>query len=462
MVSHASGGTTANLNVGSVKRRLLSGGAWALGGRITLAFIGLATNALLARLLSPAELGAYFLAYSVVGICAGLGAMGLTKAVVRFVAESVGLEQYDIARRSIKLALSFGSLGAVTMGLVYLIFGGSLVNSLFDSPALAAVAGVTAGWIVVAVLQGILVETFRGFHDIRMTTTLGGVSNGNGMLTGGLLSLLLLLLMIFRGEASLATVMVLAVASGATSTLLAGLLLRRRVASLPDDKSEAQFSGSQMMKAAGPLLITTLALFALGQSSIWIAGAFLEQEEVALYGAAFRLMLYVAVPLQIASMVAPPMIAEMYSQGRTEELQRTLRAVATTAGIPAFLLLTVFILFGGPIMSLIFGEYYREAAILLVLLSLGQMVHVWAGAGGQVLMMTGHQTTMMMATLITGLLTVAVAIWAVQQYGTIGVASAAAGGIFLQKMVMLFVVRKKVGVWTHAGITGLLSMARSS
>lgn len=452
--------TDTSTLIPTLKHRLLSGGAWALGGRITLAFIGLATNALLARLLSPAELGAYFLAYSVVGFCTALGTLGLTKAVVRFVAESVGLKQYGRARHSIKLALRFGSLGAVTLGLAYLLFGGTFAGRLFESPAIAAVTGVTAGWIVVAVVQGILVETFRGFHDIRMTTILGGIANGNGMLTGGLLSFMLLMLFLFRGEASLTTVMLLAVASGSTSALLAGFLLRRKVNSLPQDKSGVQFGGGQMMHVAWPLMITNLAMFANGQSSIWIAGAFLGQEEVALYGAAFRLMMYVAVPLQLANMVVPPLIAEMHFRGRTEELESTLRAAATISGVPSFLLLAVFVLFGGEIMGFIFGNYYSEAAVLLVMLSLGQGVRIWVGSSGQALMMTGHQSTVMVLTIITGLLTVMGAVWIVQHYGAIGVASVFAGSIILQSFISLLIVKKKVGIWTHAGLYGLLSMVR--
>lgn len=48
-----------------VKQRLLSSGAWALSGRITLAGIGLLTNALLVHVLSPSQLVAYFLAFTV-------------------------------------------------------------------------------------------------------------------------------------------------------------------------------------------------------------------------------------------------------------------------------------------------------------------------------------------------------------------------------------------------------------
>jgi O-antigen/teichoic acid export membrane protein len=439
-----------------VKRRLLSGGAWALGGRITLAFIGLVTNALLARLLSPAELGAYFLAYSVVGVFAGLGALGLTKAVVRFVAESMGLGQYERTRRAIRTALILGSLGALAVSVTYLLLGGTLVSSLFDSPALTAVTGVTAGWIAVVVVQGILVETFRGFHDIRMTTLLGGVANGNGIMTGGLFSLLLLLIWLWSGESGLTTVMLLAAGSGAVTAVLAGLLLRGRVASLSSDDSEAGLRAGEMISVAWPMMVITLAFFALGQSSLWIAGAYLAQEDVALYGAAYRLTVYVALPLHIANMVAPPLIAEMYSQGRTGELQRTLRVMATVMGAPALLLLALFVFFGAQILGVVFGEFYQSAAVLLILLSLGQVVNVLAGSCSQALMMTGHQNIMMILTIVTGLVVIASTIWAVQNYGTLGVASAAAGGLILQNVSMLVAVKKLTGVWTHATLRGLI------
>ena len=57
-----------------LKRRLASGGAWVLGGRLAAALLALAANALLARLLSPKELGA-LATKSTVGIWthAGLG-----------------------------------------------------------------------------------------------------------------------------------------------------------------------------------------------------------------------------------------------------------------------------------------------------------------------------------------------------------------------------------------------------
>jgi O-antigen/teichoic acid export membrane protein len=448
-------GTAAGSSMKLIKRRLLAGGAWALGGRITLAFTALATNALLARLLSPAELGTYFLAYSIVFICTALGVMGLPWAVVRFVAESMGLEQYERTRRAIRLALGFGALGAAVVGLAYLLFGGRLASSLFDSPALAAVAGVTAGWIVVSILQSIMAETFRGFQDIRLNIMLGGIDNGNGMLTGGLLSLMLLALFLVRGETTIATVMILAVGSGAASSLLAALLLGRRVATLPQDKSVSHIRAAEILRVAWPLGVTKVVLIVLAYASLWIAGAFLAQEEVARYGAAHRLAVYVSFFLLVANLVTSPFIAEMHAQGRMRELERILRTIATTAGIPAFLLLTAFVLFGGPIMGLLFGDYYREAAGLLLLLSLGPMAQVLTGSCEQALMMTGNQGVTMVVAIITSSLTVSVAIWAVQHYGATGVAAAASAGLILQQAVLLVLVKKKTGIWTHVSLAKL-------
>jgi len=78
---------------------------------------------------------------------------------------------------------------------------------------------------------------------------------------------------------------------------------------------------------------------------------------------------------------------------------------------------------------------------------------VWAGSCEQTLMMTGNQVSMMVITLVTSLLMVAGGIWSVQHYGATGVAATSAAGLIFQNAVMLLVVRKKLGIWTHVFLT---------
>lgn len=65
----------------------------AFGGRLGGAVIGLVTNGLLARMLSPPEFGAYFLVLSTIALGALVGSLRLPKTVVRFIAENMALDQ---------------------------------------------------------------------------------------------------------------------------------------------------------------------------------------------------------------------------------------------------------------------------------------------------------------------------------------------------------------------------------
>ena len=96
-----------------------------------VALTGLASSALLARLLSPREAGTYVLAYSILNLGTSLGALGLTGTVVRLVAQGMGLNLFGRVRRVIGVVLGVGTLGALGVGVAYMLFGDYLAKSLF-------------------------------------------------------------------------------------------------------------------------------------------------------------------------------------------------------------------------------------------------------------------------------------------------------------------------------------------
>ena len=451
-----------------LRRRLLSGGAWAFTGKILVALAGLTSTILLARLLTPQALGTYFLAYSILNVGTALGALGLNGTVVRLVAEGMGLNLFGRVRRVIRVVLGVGTLGALGLGLAYLLFGDDLARIVFRAPALAAITGLVAGWLIVGTLQSLLAETFRGFHDIRLASILGGQVGGGatGVATLTLLTASLFLLWLVNGQATLATVVFLAICSGAISTLVAGWLLRRRVTELPPQTSEeGRKAGSkavlgEVLSISWPLLIVTLVMMVRTNGDIWALGAFLPQEELALYGAANRLVSVVTMPMVIITFIAPPLIAEMYFQGKREDLENTLRGMATLTGIPALLASMGCIFFAGPILDLVYGNYYREGAAVLALLSIGLLASVCAGSCGIALAYTGHQKMLMVITITSSAATLIAMFAAVEPYGIVGVAMAKAAGQILQNGIVLLVVKRKTGMWTHVGFRGISQLWR--
>jgi O-antigen/teichoic acid export membrane protein len=446
-----------------LRRRLLSGGAWAFGGKILVALAGLISSALLARLLTPQALGTYFLAYSILNVGTLLGALGLTGTVVRLVAQGMGLNLFERVRRVISVVLGVGTLGALGVGLAYLLFGDDLANAVFHAPALAAITGLLAGWLMVSTLQSLLGETFRGFHDIRLASILGSQPGGGttGVATLALLTASLLVLWLINGRATLATVVLLAICSSAVNTLVAGWLLHRRVTKLPPQaldegrKADTKKVLREALSISLPLLIVALLMMINTQGAVWTIGAFLPQRELALYGAANRLVSLVTMPLAIVTAITPPLIAEMYYQGSREDLEHALRNTATLTGIPAFLASMVCIFFASPILGLVYGTYYREGAVVLALLSIGLFTIVLSGNSGIVLAYTGHQKMLMVITIAVSTATLIAMLATVEPYGIVGVAMSRTAGIVLQNGIVLLVVKRKTGMWTHVGFKGI-------
>ncbi len=451
-----------SLDAAALKKRLLSGSAWAIGGKAGAAVAGVATNALLARMLAPAELGAYFLALSVVSLGAIVGCLGLNRAAVRFVAESLGLDRPRRARRAVRLATALGGLGAVGSAVAYLLLGPLVAGSLFGSPALVAVTGLVAGWIAVSTVQELFAESFRGLHDVRLATLFGGVATGGnsaGLLMRAMMLAALGYLCWTADAIDLWTVMLVMVGTGIVSALVSAWVLRLKVRALGDNASTGgdSLAVGEMLRVSAPVLVTNLTVFFLLQSDIWILAAFRGGEEVAIYGAASRFVALVTMPLMVVNAVLPPVIAGLYARGETDRLEGTMRPVATIAGIPSLLALAVLLLAGGPILGLVYGEFYAAGAVVLALLSLGKLAAVWSGSCGLALQMTGNQNLMMWISIASGLLFVSGALWVVQGYGGTGIAAVAAASVVFQNAAMVLAARWKAGIWTHVTVpTGLL------
>jgi O-antigen/teichoic acid export membrane protein len=297
----------------------------------------------------------------------------------------------------------------------------------------------------------LLGDIFRGFHDIRLFAIFGKSEAGFGSLTTSvLLAAGLAILWVSGGRSDLATVTFFAVGSGFTSVLLAGWMLGAKLRSLPSEEEQGSSTGyGRILRVAWPLAVSNFVSIALVQTSFWIVAAFRPETEVARYGAAWRLIALVVVPLLIVNAVVSPLVAESYAQGRTEALQKVLRSTATAAGIPALIVLLSLVLFGGPILGIVFGDYYRQASLLLMVLGLGNLVGVWVGSSGIVMPMTGHQTLKMVISVFAAATTIAAGFISVRYYGALGVAVCTAAGMALQSVLEWLGTRFTTGMWTH-------------
>ncbi len=426
-----------------IRARLLKGSGRVFLGMGLGAVLGLVVNGLLARLLSHDALGAYFLMFSLAAFGAQLANLGMEKAVVRGISAGIGTNRPGEARAATRLAFTFGSIGALVVAAVMVVgLGGFLARNVYHSEVMAGAIVFGASWLIAMALQKLIAETFRGYQQFWLATLFSGLSvDILGVLVFGLLWL-------GRAHPTLAQAILTTVSITAASVLVGGFLVWRKVRSLG---REGHLRPREMLAVGWPLVLTGAFNFTLGTGiDLWVIGAFRPHEEVALYGAAFRLVFFVATPFIIASQVVPPIIAELHAQGRKHDLESSLREVATVAGIPASIVLLAFLFFGASIMGFVYGDFFREGATVLAILSVARLYAVCTGNSGALLMMTGHQKTMLGITMISAAFGLTAELLVVRPFGMVGVAVATAIAQIIQNTLQLVYGKLRVGIWSHA------------
>lgn len=401
---------------------------------------------LITRQLSQEDTGRYFSLLSFVSIFAVIAGWGMSSAVVRLISRDMAEARPQRAAGIIQMAFAVVACTVIVVGaLLAAPESQALVSRVLNLGSAVSFTLVWL-WIVVLAFQTLIGEIFRGFHNIMLAALFGGASSA-------LLSLAALSTLYALDAASLNTVMASIIAAVIASVIVAGITLRRRIVRLG---KATHCELRALLGMAAPMWFAQLMLVILLQADIWILQSTGDASAVALYGAAARMTLLMTLPLTVLNAAMMPLISAYYTRAEHGPLQVLLRGVAALATVPALVAIVLFVTTGPSMLALLFGDAYSEAAPILVILGLGQLVNVLSGSPAYTLMMTGRQSDMMWITFGAGLLAVVAGLMVVGPYGAIGLACASAAGLALQSLGMWVRVRQVRGIWTHASWQALV------
>lgn len=365
----------------------------------------------------------------------------MNQAMVRFIAESIGLNSPQQAQRHVVTGLAISAVGATLLSLFLLVAGDRLGQRFLGERLPPMMRILLVVWCIGVIAQTTIMDALRGYGRIRESVFLTGV------LPSLMFALGLGTLRLLAGTCQVPAVVLLVAGTVWGGTAFAWVRLRRELKA-PTTAGSTHNPLPELIRAAVPLLVTAITLYFLAQASIWITSWLFSGEQVALYGAASRLVTVVAIPLQIVNVFVPPAIAELHVLNKRDDLQRVLRTTATLAGLPSAMVLLFLIISGPHILSFLYGRFYSSAAPILVALSIGQLVNVLAGSCGMVLMMTGHQKAMMVISALVGTAVIPLSVYCGGRFGTTGIAWVAAAGLATQNLLMVLWARLRVGVWS--------------
>lgn len=443
----------------SLKQRLMSGAIWTLIGRIFSVGSFFLANVILANSLGSEQFAAYLIVSSLVPFLAQIILLGTPHTMMRMIRIGEDSLRIERAKQSIAVTLRIVVLSILLLLPIYWL--GTLFlgtdpkwQALTDYPALVAV------WFVVSAICFVAAYSLQGLDDFRSAALIGARR-------GGMIPNLCFLIAIAIGSRfdllDLRGVVVLQIVFHGVALLYAGLVMLKTIGQVPQRetaasqltaKSEAPaYSVIWFAGESWPNLVTQLLTRAIVELDVLWVGIFATAVEIEQYGIARSLVLLVSAPLLMAAVSIGPFIAELYGKQEMQRLERLLRGSATLVGIPSILALLFFMILPEAIISLTYGPEFTGAATVLRILSVGYLVFVLSGCNGLTMTMTGRQRKLFACSLVTSLLYLAIAPFAIMEWGILGAAYVNSIIFAIQNIIVTLLVKLDLKIWTVASIS---------
>jgi O-antigen/teichoic acid export membrane protein len=401
-------------------RAVAGTGAVQIAGMLATFLVGVQ----LARGLGVEGYGQYGLAMAVITLASIPGEFGLPQLVTREVAAASARQDdrrmFGVLRWADRTAILFALLAAGTLALIAYLFVGS------DSPVSLAIM-IGAPMIPLIALAKVRAAALQGLHLVALGQ-LPAV-----LLRPLLFSFLLLFLFTQWPAAGPIRAMLLNVATAVAVLLLAHLLLRRR---LPNERpAEPVQAGRQWLASSFPMALTEGMRVMQWQMTVLLLGIVTTDAEVGLYRVAISIVVAIAVPIGLINAVVAPVLARLHANGDKDRMRLVSHraALAMTLGVLALTL--PFILFGSPLLAVVFGDNFAPAFRALLVLSLGQVLSAAFGPNAILLNMSGHEKRVTRAMLFALLVNVALVFLLTPSMGHIGAAWASSAAMLVWNLL---------------------------
>jgi len=427
-------------------RRLLRGGVQLLGGKIVAGFGLFAANVILARALTPAEYGAYSIAFSILVIAAMLAQAGLNIGVVRFVAAGLATQRFGRVRGTLRLVAVLGIVSAAAAALILSLWPGAyLFGTVLNVPMLVALTPLVGIWVLLYAVKDTAIEGLRSFERMGWYALLSGAFTNASLLIAFGAILLLGVDLDLRGA------LVVSVLCWVLPTLLAFWRLGREYVRLPP--GPGTLGNRELLSASIPAMGTFVLFFLQGYAPIWIVSATRTSEETAILAAIMRLQEIGVLPLSVVYSLSGPVIASLFAQRNTVELERMCRIFATVGAVPYLLFVIALALPGDRLFTAIFGPDYAAGYIPLLIFCGQRLIGAWGGVSHVALVMTGHQRAGLWISIASTLILFVGGMLVTPQYGLAGMGWVAVAAVTMRTAASWLILKRGIGIATHAWLS---------
>jgi len=406
---------------------ILNGGLTKISGRGLKLFM----NIYLARILLNIGYGEYKFGMSIIKILMLFCVLGFTNAWVKYTAKYIALETWDKMRGFFTFSLSItllSSLICLTISVIVLIiiyyyngiFYNTVCYALFAVPFL--------------VLNSFFTFIFNGYRKILISNLLS---------TSFVPILLMAIVFIYykmTGCISVQNVFVFYIFALSITVVVGALFFKRTIFPKIRNITPA-YEKTEWLTVSINLMLASSMFVVMSETCIICIKLFCNNSEVAYYAASVQIAVLPVFTLGFVNKILAPMIADFYHTGQKAKLQDILDKASTLNFLCAFSTF-LFVLFFGKYILSFFGDDYKSAFWILIILLLSQCINSMCGCVSQFMFMSKHHRPAFYILSLAALVNIIVNIILTPTFTAIGAAIAYLISMALWNFLMLIYVIK--------------------
>ncbi len=402
-----------------------------------------------ARILGITNFGLYVYVVSAIGLVGSLAALGLPTLITREVAAWAAMGEWRRFNGMIRFSILATAISSVLFGVLMLVFS-RFLGRITATPGFFTALALGVGIMVIQSVDLASASALQGMHVVARSLVPQGI-----VLPA---CLILYALSVHGLHKPLDAVHLLAV------QLMVGVLLDiYQLASLARWRPRASIGLGREIHAvtwlrnALPFLGNGILFIINTQADTLLLGYFRGGGSSGIYQVGTRGAQLVVLSLGAIATAMQPRIAALHVSGNHRGIARVVTHMSRLAFLVAMVGAVFLLVFGSPLIRLLFGPGFVAAASVLSILVLARLVNAGTGSLGPYLAMTGKERLLMKGLAVEGAANILLNILLIPRWGLNGSAFATGTSMSVVDVALAFYVYRRWGI-----DTSILGVGKSS
>lgn len=417
-------------------RELMKGSSTSFFFQIAGLVIGFLLTYLIANVFGAETMGIFSLSMAVLSMVTIFSRLGLDTALVKLLAANNSFGQVEVSlemhRKAVKIIFAVN----LFLTIVTFLLAPVIAESFFKNPSLTTYFRIISLAIFPLTLISINGASFRGLKQIKRFSYFRDVS----VSFFNLLFLATLSPFVTATTIPLYTYLASVIIAAVHSEFLWIKSSRTFIAG----KTAARIRVSEILRISLPMLIAGSMFIILQWTDTILIGIFRTERDVGVYNVAAKIASLATLSLIAINSIAAPKLAELFSQGKIEELgvvvHQCTKLIFWTS-LPVVLVLAVL----SPYLLRFFGSSFKLGAAALIVLLAGYFINAISGSVGFLLQMTGRQKAFQNIIVIAAVINIILNFLLIPIFGITGSAFATAISMSFWNLAAVTYIKNKYG-----------------